>query len=118
MTEGFAAAHGVVETRWAGAGLAAGAVLYMIAIALFAALYGHPEGTGPGGNVTLMDIAVHTRARWSLSQALWSTEMGRWIAMFAGISEGLSPLLGLTAFLLAGVLGLSIGRGLRETNAT
>ena len=42
----------------------------------------------------------------------------RWIAMFAGIIEGLSPLLGLTAFLLAGVLGLSIWRGIRQTNAT
>ena len=75
VTGETAATHALAEMRWAGASLAVGAVLYMIAIILFATLYGHPEGTGPGGNVTLVDIAEHTRARWKLSQGLWSMEM-------------------------------------------
>jgi hypothetical protein len=37
----------------------------------------------------------------------------RWIAMFAGIIGGFSPPLGLAAFLLVGLLGLAIWRGVR-----
>jgi hypothetical protein len=64
--------HRLGETRWAGAVLALGAVLYMIAIILFATVYGHPEGTGSGGRVNLVDIAAHTRAQWNLAQGIWS----------------------------------------------
>jgi hypothetical protein len=63
------------EIRWGGAGLALGAVLYMIAIVLFVAVYGQPEGTGPGGRLVLADTAAHMRERWSLVHGLWCTEM-------------------------------------------
>ena len=226
-------AYRVARARWGGAALALGVVLYMTAIVLFVTLYGPPEGTGPGGGVTLADTAAHMHARWNLVRGLWCTELigalliglaasllqhrrqtglywlpasvawitvavgasiltvmytitlgsyppalaafqeqpaifaalrggmgsafyvgmatmflglagaflaealatdtvlarwfafvgtavsllatGRWIAMFAGFTGQLSPALGLTAFLLAGVFGLSIFRGNRET---
>ena len=56
-------------------------------------------------------------ARWFafVGTAVSLLATGRWIAMFAGFTGQLSPALGLTAFLLAGVFGLSIFRGNRET---
>ncbi len=65
----------VAGARWGGAALALSAVLYMIAIVLFVTLYGRPEGTGPGGSVTLADTATHMHARWNLARGLWCTEL-------------------------------------------
>lgn len=62
-------------TRWGGAALACGAVLYMIAIVLYVAVYGRPEATGPGNRVTLADTAAHMREGWNLVRGIWFTEM-------------------------------------------
>jgi hypothetical protein len=75
LDEAAPASHRVGEIRWGGAALALGAVLYITAIILGRAVFGAPEGTGPGGRVTLADTAAHIRARWNLAQGLWSTEM-------------------------------------------
>lgn len=55
-------------------------------------------------------------ARWLafVGTAVSLLATARWIAMFAGLIGQPSPPLGLTAFLLAGVFGLSIFRGNRE----
>lgn len=65
----------VAGARWGGAALALGAVLYVAAIILFVTLYGRPEGTGPGGGVTLADTAAHMHNRWTLARGLWCTEL-------------------------------------------
>lgn len=65
----------VAELRWGGALLALGAVVFIAAIFLYVPLYGLPEGTGPGGSVTLADTAAHMYSRWDFARWLWGAEM-------------------------------------------
>lgn len=60
--------------RWGGAGLALSAALFVVTIVLYVAVYGQPEGTGPGGEVMLGDKAVHVLAKWEFISRIWLVE--------------------------------------------
>lgn len=61
-------------SRWGGAALALGTLVYVIAVVSYVVLYGRPHGTGPGGEPTLADRVAHLQGRWRLAQSLWFVE--------------------------------------------
>lgn len=81
--------------RWGGAGLALGAFAYAAAVVAFVVAYGQPEGTGPGGEATLVDRVAHYGSRQQVAHALWLIEtlaaLAMSIAGFVLLSRGSAP---------------------------
>ena len=60
--------------RWACSCLALGCIGYAIAVIVYVAIYGRPEGTGPEGAITLVDRVTHLESNWHLARTMWLIE--------------------------------------------
>jgi hypothetical protein len=74
MTESETEPPSPQGVRTAGACLAVAMLAMVATITVYVTVYGAPEGTGPGGEVTLADRAAHLTAHWSIARPVWIVE--------------------------------------------